>query len=110
MAVQPVSKVNGTGDSVIMTWVLTSGDTGEPVKMSDYSDRTVTMTGTFGAAVTLDGSNDGVTWMTQSNIADTDISKTANGIEVIGTNPVFTRPAAGAVTSVTVIINAMRRK
>lgn len=110
MAVVNYTKENGTGDSVIITWVLASGDTGAPVGLSDYTDRTVTMTGTFGAAVTLDGSNDKLTWMTQANSADTDISKTANAMEAIVTNPVWTRPAAGGITSVTVIINAVRGK
>ena len=109
MAVQPVTKQNGTGDSVILTWTLGSGDTGEPVALSDYSDRTVSMTGTFGAAVTLDGSNDKLTWWTQKDASGSAISETSADGNLVGTNPVWTRPAAGAVTSVTVIINAVRK-
>lgn len=111
MAVQPVTKTNGTGDSVIFTWVLGSGDTGEPVSLSDYSDRTVTMTGNFNsAAVALQGSNDKLTWMTQKDASDNTISKSSDDIELVGTNPTWTRPSASTVTSVTVIINAVRGK
>ena len=39
-------------------WALGSGDTGLPVNVSKYPDKTITVDGTFGAAVTLEGTND----------------------------------------------------
>src|SRR3990167_10220983 len=113
MAVISVTKENGTGDSVIFTWSgMANGDTGEPVSFSDYTDRTISITGTFDGAVTLQGSNDKSTWVSQKDSAGTVISDTSNDGNLIGTNYDWTRPsvAAGTTANNKVMINAVRRK
>ena len=53
-------------DELTVTWTgLTPGDTGEPVSVSQYRDRTFQSILISGSgAVTIEGSNDGTNWVT----------------------------------------------
>jgi len=94
---------------------LGSGDTGLPVNVSKYPDKTITVDGTFGAAVTLEGTNDergdpkhsdhvNAPWVPCTDTLDTGaFSKTANAGETILQNYKWMRPVK-AVAAGTVVI------
>jgi hypothetical protein len=72
-------------DAVTITWAgLTNGgpDSGQPVQRPALVDRSVQVTGTFGAGgtVVFEGSNDGVNYYTLTNPLGTAISVTTAGI------------------------------
>lgn len=79
---------------------LVKGDTGEsdesgsPLGMSSFADRSVQVTGTFDSAtVTIEGSNDGTTWATLSDQVGDDLSFTAAGIAMVAELTRYIRPA-----------------
>lgn len=108
MAVQPYTIIVDRRHPtycVMIEWVLGSGDTGQPFDGVEFPDKCVQMSGTFGAAVTIEGSNDVISAAVWNGLVDpqgTAISMSATGIEAILENPYWVRPNAGAVTSVTV--------
>jgi len=84
------------------TW---GDDTGRPIDVSAFPDKTVQMSGTFGAAVVIEGSNDVFgksVWNTLVDPQGTAISMSSAGIEEVLENPYWIRPNAGAVTAVVV--------
>jgi hypothetical protein len=85
----PVSHV------AIVSWLtLLDDDTGDAQVTAHYADKTVTVTGTFGASgsVTLQGSNDGSIWHTLVDPQGNDLTFTAAGIEQVLENPLYLRP------------------
>ena len=88
-----------------LVWpALSASETGVAAEYPEYGDKTVAITGTFGGAVTLEGSNNGTAWVglkdAQSGAA---ISAIADSIFVIKENTKFIRPvAAAAVGSVSI--------
>lgn len=66
----------------------------------------VQMTGTFGGAVTLQGSNDGASWVTLTDLAGQPVSMTAPGMAEMSTACRYIRPApAAGVAAVTVTLS-----
>lgn len=115
----------------LASWVLANGDTGRYIEIPQYSDKTMHIYGTFGAAgsMTLRGSNDprvlsdyatfistGTYTETASWIALVDpqgnaITKTAASIETILENTRFISPlitAGDGTTALTIAICAKR--
>jgi hypothetical protein len=90
----------------IASWTFTGTETGDTHKTPGiYSDRSVQMTGTFGNAVVLEGSNDGTNYYTLTDGLGNSISMTSSGIKQIGEVTRFVRPrATGAVTSVVITL------
>ena|SRR3990167_7608547 len=82
--------------AVLVTWVaLAIGDTGEPVSLLDYPDKTVTVEGTIGGGtLTMQGSNDGTNYYSLTDPQGSAIALTAAGIKLITENPVWIRPSA----------------
>lgn len=64
----------------------------------------VQMTGTFGAAVTLAGSNDGTNFVTLKDTAGNDISLTAAGLVDFSTAALYIKPVEAGVTDVDVTV------
>ncbi len=96
------------------TWTgfAASGDVGTPEQLGRYPIKGVQVTGTFAnsMSVTLEGSEDGVTYFALLSEANTDpvIAFLANGrADVVG-NPRFIRPraTAGSASSVTVVLTS----
>lgn len=88
-----------------VTWSgLLNGDTGERVNLTDFPDRTVQFTGTFGAAgtVNFEGTNDGVNWVALTNPQGNALSKTGAALESVTETPRYVRPSvtggAGGIT------------
>ncbi len=92
----------------IIGWTgLLNGDTGAVVEMVDYADKTVTITGTFGAGgtLTLQGSNNGTDWFSLTDPQANAIAKTSASMEIIIEGPRYIRPnvtAGDGTTSLTV--------
>lgn len=105
-------QIGGQPNCMRVTWTgLQNGDTGLPVTIGEYPDRTMQVTGTFGAggSVSLEGSNDQTT-ETPTYVVLTDpqgnaITKTAAGLETCEEAPLIVRPnctAGDGTTSLTV--------
>jgi hypothetical protein len=94
------------GGVVSATWAALGGaEAGDSVQMAQYPDRTVTVAGTFGSAtVTIEGSNDGVTWFGLTKPGATAISLTAGGVASIVENPMFIRPKATGGTGSAILV------
>lgn len=104
---------------------LDGDDTGRPVRLGKYSDKTVHIfspTGAHGSATTiLQGSNDpkanpdhadhaNAKWVVLTDAQGNAISKTADAIEVIEENPEWIRPSqsGGTASDVTVALIGKR--
>ena len=78
----------------------------------DYADRSAQILGTFDSAtVVVEGSNDGVNYLTLTDPQGNAISKTSAAIEQITEQALFARPSSsggGAGQAVTVIIVCRR--
>jgi len=101
MAVIQPTIIAGPGDSQVITWqALGNADTGAPLKLTQFPDKTLTLTGTHGGATSvLEGSNDGATYGTLNDASATALSLTSNaGPLTILENPVFVRPATSGGT------------
>jgi hypothetical protein len=98
----------------LLTWTgLDTDDSGTPVELVDYADRTVTITGTFGAggSITIQGSNDNTNWFAVTDPQGNAITKTAAGMETLMEAPRYIRPlvtAGDGTTSLTVKILCRR--
>lgn len=89
------------------TWALGIADTGLPVDMHRWADRTVQVSGTFGGAtVTIQGSNDKITWFTLNDNTGAALAVTTAVLKLILENPIYVRAisAGGAGSAITVIL------
>lgn len=104
MANRVASKVLGADGVMRVQWAgITESDTGLPVILSDYPDRTVQVVGDFtsSGAITIEGSNDGgTTYATLHDFAGTALVLTDGSIKLIAENPDYIRPRATAGTAV----------
>lgn len=107
-----VSHVKGPANSRFITWdTLEQGDSGLPLEGPNLSDKTFSLTGTYGGAtVTIEGSNDGSTWITLKDPFGDLYSYTAGSkCEIILQNPRYLRPnvtGGDGTTSLTFSITA----
>ncbi len=74
-------------------------DTGAPLGPDaggiDFADKTVQLVGTFNnATIVIEGSNDGVTYVTLTDPQGNALSFSADAIEVILENPLYIRPSS----------------
>ena len=119
MAVQAVTQkqvlndIHGTLDSVAgwnLQWAaMANGDTGIPVTLPGNADRTIQVTGTFGAAgsVAVEGSNDGVNYFALTNPTGTVIAITSAGGAAITEAVQYVRPHVTAGDGTTALIATM---
>jgi hypothetical protein len=121
--VQPVYTRTGKAKTRKVSWTLANGDVGARVDMSQYSDKTVDIGGTFGAAgsVTLRGSNQILpdptdvsatgAWAAVTDPQANAITKTAKALEAILENPTWMSPqctAGDGTTAITVTIQGRK--
>lgn len=103
-------------NAVLVTWTgLLNGDQGLPVESVDFADRTAQFSGTFGAggSITLEGSNDNVSYVALTDPQGNAITKTTAALEVIEEGPRYARPnvtAGDGTTSLTVTIWGRRNR
>lgn len=106
----------GNANGVLVQWLLLANlDNGAPYEGVDFADRTVQIDGTFGAAgsISLEGSNDGVTWFALTDPQGNAITKTTAALEVIEEGPRYVRPnvtAGDGTTSLNCRIWARRTR
>jgi type 1 fimbria pilin len=88
---------------------LANGESGAALFLPAFSDRTVQISGTFGAggSVTMQGSLDGTNWFTLTDPQGNNITKTAASLEAISEATPYIRPtitAGDGTTSLTIIV------
>ncbi len=103
MAVRPIVPTKLSRGSHRWEWnTLLNGDTGGPLGANqgcpNFADKTVHVKGDFSGPATLviEGSNDGVTWITLTDPGGTALSFTVEDIKVILENPQEIRPRVTA--------------
>lgn len=92
---------------------MANGDAGEAVEATEYGDRSVQVTGTFGTGgtVLIEGSNDGTNWATLADPQGNALSFTATKIEQVLEAVRYIRPRVSAgdgTTSLTATLYARR--
>ena len=103
------SSVYAAKGVLITTWNLATTETGDPEVAPQFPTKSVQVTGSFnGGTVVIEGSNDGVTYATLSDVTGTALSFTANGVEKVSENTRYIRPrvSAGSVTAVRVALTS----
>lgn len=80
-------------------------DTGLPFVLSQYADRSVQVTGTFGAggSVVIEGSNTGVEYSSLTDPQGNNISLTSSKIEAVSEIVVALRPRVSAGDGTTLL-------
>jgi hypothetical protein len=96
----------------VITWTpLTEADTATAVSFAASADRSVQVTGAFGAAtVILEGSNDGTTFFPLNDPFGTAISFTAAGGAGVAEATRFVRPSASGGTGQSLTIRLFVRR
>lgn len=84
----------GHTSAFVATWAaLASGDDGERIPFSQYTDKSVQVTGVFGGAtLVVEGSNDGTTWATLTDPQGNDLLITSAKIEMVTEATLWIRP------------------
>lgn len=84
------------GKSVyIISWKgMATGESGNSLPLAQYADRSVQVEGTFGAGgvISIQGSNDGVNYVTLTDPQGNPLSFTSAGLEAITEMVAFIRP------------------
>jgi hypothetical protein len=94
------------GDLMKVTWgSLVNGDAGVAVACGEYADRSVQVTGTFGAGgtVLIEGTLDGSNWLTLTDPQGNALSFTAAKIEAVSEMTELIRPRVSAGDGTTAI-------
>lgn len=97
----------GHRNAVLITWAtLANGDDGTPYEGADFADRTVQITGTFGAggSITFEGSNDGTNYVALTDPQGNAVTKTAAAIETLEETPRYVRPRVTAGDGTTALV------
>lgn len=113
-------QLDGNANLARVTWTgLLNGDTGAPVEMGDWADRTAQVYGTFGTggSVNMEGSNDKAsetpTYAILSDPQGNAFTKTAAAIEALEESPLIIRPnvtAGDGTTTLTVKMVCRRNR
>jgi hypothetical protein len=103
MATIPAQIIIAADGVTTVLWAdVTEADTGQAVNLARFPDRTVQVTGDFttSGAITMEGSNDGVTFATLHDPQGNEIVLTDSSLVLIAENPLYIRPRATAGSSV----------
>ena len=94
-----------------ITWTLTNADpTGDAVSYTDFADRSVQATGTFGGStITIEGSNDGTTYATLTDNQNTAVTFTVPSIQSIEDLTLLIRPVLSGGAGSTVVVTLLVR-
>lgn len=78
---------------ILYTWDLAAGETGDQVNLAQLADRTVQVTGTFdSASVALQGSLDGVNFVTLTDPQGNPLNFSSAGLETVVEMVRYARP------------------
>lgn len=95
------------GGQLTAVWsALANTDTGAPLALSQFSDRSVQISGTFsvGGTIVLEGSNDGTNYHTLTDPAGSAISFTSAGIKTVTEVVKWVRPRVTAGDGSTLLV------
>ena len=98
------------GDVVKVTWAaLDNNDSGDPIALAQFSDRSVQVGGVLGAGgtVVIEGSNDGVTYYTLNDAFGNALSLSSLGLKSIAEITAWIRPRATGGDGTTAIVITM---
>lgn len=107
-----VTKPNNDNSIIVVQWAsMANGDTGAPAKFPQHADRTIQVTGTFGAGGNLrwQGSNDETNYATLNDPQGNALDITSAKIEAVSELTLIARPnvtAGDGTTSLTVTMLA----
>lgn len=104
-------KAASSGKATYLWETVTGSDVGEALEVNGHAGlaMAVQMTGTFGAAVTMQGSIDGSTWASLKDTQGNDAALSATGIIELSTAVKFIRPSAAASVSDVDVYLCIRR-
>jgi hypothetical protein len=103
--------LQGAQSVALASWALGNADTGVAIEMTDWSDRSVQVEGTFGAAtVVIQGSNDGANFETLRDPQGVALSFTSSGLKQVLETTRFIRPASSGGTATAVTVTMVMRK
>lgn len=103
--------VQGAQSVATVAWNLATGDTAVEVDLTDYADRSVQVDGDFGAGtVTVEGSNDGVSWYALRDPQGSSLAFTTAGLKQIMECTLFTRVSLTGSTAANVDVTMCLRK
>lgn len=101
---------SGNTRTLIAQWEnMTSGDVGDAIGFSQYTDKSVQVFGTFGAngALSLEGSNNGTDWAVLTDPQGNNLNITSPKIEMVIEATLYVRPvvtSGDGTTDLTVIL------
>lgn len=103
---------NGHRQLVVVTWSgLLSTDVGDAYEVPGWADRSVQIEATFGdGTITMQGSNDGVTFYPLTDPQGNAIAKTANSIEQIEEMTRYIRPSFSGTTGTAGVVTLCARR
>lgn len=106
MAVRDVTLVEGGNGVQLAKWLdLDAGDSGKPIALAGWPDKTVQVIG--GTTVDFQGSMDGgTTWVAVSEPDGTALTGVGPGMYVIRDNPTLLRPNNVAGNNMAIILSA----
>lgn len=110
MAVITATVTQIEADALLVQWAnMANGDTGSPIELTSYSDRSVQIQGTFGVGGTcvVQGSNDSTDYQTLTDPQGNAVSKTAAAIETLTELTRLTRPSITAGDGTTALTVSM---
>ena len=99
--------LQGANSIATATWTMGGADTGVPVALTDWYDRSIQISGTFGAAtVTIQGSNDGTNWSTLRDPASVALTFTTADIKQLLELSIYLRviTTGGTGTTLSVVM------
>jgi hypothetical protein len=108
----PTYAPNGHRQLVQVVWSgLLSTDVGDAFELPAWSDRSVQIEATFGdGTLTLQGSNDGVTFYPLTDPQGNAIAKTANALEQIEEITRYVRPSFSGTTGTAGVVTLLARR
>lgn len=111
MTTMATINLQSLSNGVYLWETVTGDDVGEGVQTNGLAGLSacVQIVGTFGAAVTMQGSIDGVNWATLKTVDGSDAALTAAGLLEIATGAVYIRPSAASSVSDVDVYIALRR-
>lgn len=109
-----VDNFSASNSVAAVTWsnLTSASPDGSPFQWAEYADRSITVTGTFGAGIlAMQGSNDNVNWFTLHDTTNTPLTATTAKLVQVLELTHYVRPiitGADGSTNLTVIL-VMRR-
>lgn len=101
----------GNGGYIVITWsALVSGDTGQPLSLAQFADRTIQIGGTFdGSTVIIEGSLDGTNYHTLTDPQGNALSFTLAGLEAVSELVSSLRPRVSGGSSPSVNVTLLMK-